>query len=194
MALTTAAKIRATWLNIGDSSQDTRLGVLIGQAEAMMKGICKQPLASEAVTYEFTGDGLQTRILPYTVPVVLTSLQYKANPTDAAWTTATGAIVVKTEGVNQVFLENGITAGYLWRVNATVGYDGSTYAIPKDLETTCEEITIELFKATDFSGRENRFGIETLSTTEGGAVQTTKYVSLMESFRGKLSPYIVRFW
>lgn len=194
MSLTSAAQIRATWLNIGDNTQDTRLGVLIGQAEAMMKGICKQPLASEAVVYEFSGDGLQTRILPYTVPVVLTSLQYKAVPTDATWTTATGAIVVKTEGVNQIFLENGITAGYLWRLNATVGFDGATHAIPKDLETTCEEITVELFKATDFAGRENRFGISTLSTTEGGQIQTTKYVSLMDSFRGKLSSYIVRFW
>ncbi|CAB4141846.1 hypothetical protein UFOVP422_20 [uncultured Caudovirales phage] len=194
MALTTAAKIRATWLNIGDNTQDTRLGVLIAQAEAVMKSICKQPLASESVAYEFSGDGLQTRILPYTVPVVLSSLQYKAAPTDATWTTATGAIVVKSEGVNQLYLENGMTRGYLWRMNATVGYDGTTFAIPKDLETTCEEITVELFKSTDFSGRENRFGIATLSTTEGGQVQTTKYVSLMDSFRGKLSPYIVRFW
>lgn len=194
MALTTAAKIRATWLNISDNSQDARLGVLIAQAEAIMKSICKQPLASEAVAYEFTGDGLQTRILPYTVPVSLSSLQYKASPTDAAWTTATGAIVVKTEGINQIYLENGLTAGYLWRMNATVGYDGATFAVPRDLEATCEEITIELFKSTDFSGRENRFGIDTLSTTEGGMVQTTKYRDLMDSFRGKLSPYIVRFW
>lgn len=194
MALTTAAKIRATWLNISDNSQDARLGVLIAQAEAIMKSICKQPLASEAVAYEFTGDGLQTRILPYTVPVSLSSLQYKASPTDAAWTTATGAIVVKTEGINQLYLEDGLTSGYLWRMNAAVGYDGATFAIPKDLEATCEEITIELFKSTDFSGRENRFGIDTLSTTEGGMVQTTKYRDLMDSFRGKLSPYIVRFW
>lgn len=193
MALTTATKLKASWLNITTTDHDTKLGVLIAQAEAIIKGICKQPIASETVAHDFSGNNLQTYLLPYTVPVVLTSLQYKENPDDAAWTTATGAIVVKADGVWQVYYENGLTYS-LWRANMTVGYDGTTYTIPKDIENIAEEMTVELFKATDYAGRENRFGVGTLSTTEGGVTQTTQYKSLDQRFRLRLRPYILRAW
>lgn len=194
MALTTAAKIRASWINIGDSSQDARLGVLITQAESIIEGICKQPIASASVTYDFTSNGDRVFVLPYTVPVVLTSLQYKTNPTDAAWTTATGAIVTKVDGVSQVYYESGLTSGYLWRVNATVGFDGVTHVVPKDVENVCEEMVVELFKFTDFSGRENRLGLRSVASTEGGVMTTTIYKELTDRFRSKLSRYIARVW
>jgi len=194
MALTTAAKIRASWINIGDSTQDARLGVLIAQAESIIDGICKQPIAAASVTYDFSTDGDRTFVLPYTVPVVLTSLQYKANPSDAAWTTVTGAIVTKVDGVWQVYYESGLTRGYLWRMNATVGYDGATHLVPKDVENVCEEMVVELFKFTDFSGRENRFGLQSVASAEGGVTSTIIYRQLTDRFRAKLSRYIARVW
>jgi hypothetical protein len=194
MALTTAAKIRGSWLSISDTTQDARLGVLIAQAESIIDGICRQPIAAASVTYDFTSTGERVYVLPYTVPVVMSSLQYKTDPSDANWTTVTGAIVTKVDGVWQIYLEGGLTRTYLWRMNATVGYDGVTHTIPKDVENVCEEMTVELFKMTDFSGRDNRLGLRSVASTEGGVMTTTIYRDLNDRFRAKLSRYIARVW
>ncbi len=103
MALLTVTELKANWLNIGDSSQDTRLQALINQAGAMIDGICKQPVVQATGPYDFIGSHHQTQLLPYTVTTTLSSLQYKEDVLDAAWTTATGAIIVKADGVYQVY-------------------------------------------------------------------------------------------
>jgi hypothetical protein len=134
---------------------------------------------------------MQTYILPYTVPVTLTSLQYKEHVDDATWTTATGAIVVKADGVYQVYYAEGLNY-VLWRANVTVGYtDANT---PADIKSVCSEMVVELFKNTDYSGRENRIGLQSVASSEGGTTVTTVYRDLTNRFRARLAPYIVRAW
>lgn len=192
MALTTTNKIKTQWINIPDSSQDGRIGALITQATAIIKGICKQPIDSETVAFEFFGTRERSYVLPYTVPVVLTSLQYRGNPTDA-WETVSGAIVYKADGVWHLYYEGNLDAG-LWKANMTVGYDGTTYAVPADLETVCSEMVVELWKNTDFAGRENRFGLASVAQSQGGQTQTTAYRDMTSRFRSRLAPYILRAW
>ncbi|HBB26309.1 MAG TPA: hypothetical protein DCZ59_08600 [Bacteroidetes bacterium] len=192
MPLTTTNKLKTTYINIPDSSQDARLTSLIGQATAIIKGICKQPVDGEAVGFEFAGTLERTYLLPYTVPVVLTSLQYRATP-DVAWTTVTGGFVYKADGVWSLYYEGGLTTG-LWKANMTIGYDGTTNAVPADLESVCSEMVVELWKNTDFAGRENRFGLASVAQSQGGQTQTTTYRDLSIRFRQRLAPYIMRAW
>lgn len=192
MALTTTNKIKTGWINIPDASQDARITGLIGQATAIINGICKQPVSGESVGFEFTGNLERVYLLPYTVPVVLTSLQYRATP-DVAWTTVTGGFVYKADGVWHVYLETSFTTG-LWKANMTIGYDGTTNAVPADLESVCSEMVVELWKNTDFAGRENRFGLQSVAQSQGGQTQTTTYRDLSNRFRSRLAPYILRAW
>lgn len=191
MALLTVTELKANWLNIGDSSQDTRLQALINQAGAMIDGICKQPIVQATGPYDFIGSHHQTQLLPYTVTTTLSSLQYKEDVLDAAWTTATGAIIVKADGVYQVYYEDGLTYP-VWRANVTVGYTDAT--CPYDIKSVCGEMVLELFKNTDFSGRENRLGLQSVASAEGGTTTTTIYKDLTTRFRSRLAPYIVRAW
>jgi hypothetical protein len=191
MALVTVSEIKTSYLNIGDSTQDTRILWFILQAGLIIKGICKQPIETETVALDFVGNRMQTYLLPYTVPVTLTSLQYKEHVDDATWTTATGAIVVKADGVYQVYYAEGLNY-VLWRANLTVGYtDANT---PADIKSVCSEMVVELFKNTDYSGRENRIGLQSVASSEGGTTVTTVYRDLTNRFRARLAPYIVRAW
>ena len=192
MALTTANKLKTTYINIPDSTQDTRLTTLITQATSIIKGICKQPVDGEAVAFDFAGTRERTYLLPYTVPVVLTSVQYRGTP-DEAWTTVTGVIAYKTDGVWSLYYEGNFGTG-LWRANMTIGYDGTTNAVPADLESVCSEMVVELWKYTDFAGRENRFGLASVAQSQGGQTQTTTYRDLSARFRQRLAPYILRAW
>lgn len=189
MALLTVTELKANWLNIGDSSQDTRLAALINQAGAIIDGICKQPIVQDSSVFEFVGTHEQVQILPYTVTTTLTSLQYKEEPDDAAWQTASAGIIVRTEGVYQVYLKDGLTYP-LWRVNTTVGFTDAT--CPYDIKSVCGEMVLELFKNTDFSGRENRFGLQSVASAEGGTTTTTIYKDMTARFKQRLSPY--RVW
>ena len=191
MALLTVTELKSQWLNIGDSSQDTRLAALINQAGAIIDGICKQPIVQQSGQYDFTGSVYKVQVLPYTITTALTSLQYKEEITDAAWTTASGAILVKADGVYQVYYDDGLTHP-VWRANVTVGYTDAT--CPYDVKSVCGEMVLELFKNTDFSGRENRLGLQSVASAEGGTTTTTIYKDLTTRFRSRLAPYIVRAW
>lgn len=193
MALQTVTEIKTVWLNIGDNSQDTRLLSLIGSVSRIVKGICKQPIDAEILQIDFVGTGKQTYLLPYTVPVQLVSLQYKTEPTAANWQTATGAIILKIDGVWHLYYEPGLDA-VLWRVNATVGYDDINHAVPSDVKEVAAEMVIELFKMTDYGGRESRFGVNSIANAEGGTTQTTQYRDMTGRFRQRLAPYILRAW
>jgi hypothetical protein len=191
MALLTVTELKASWLNIGDSSQDTRLAALINQAGAIIDGICKQPIVQQSGPYDFTGSQYKVQLLPYTVTTTLSSLQYKEEVTDAAFTTATGAILVRADGVYQVYYDDGLTHP-VWRANVVVGYTDAT--CPYDIKSVCGEMVLELFKNTDFSGRENRLGLQSVASAEGGTTTTTIYKDLTTRFRSRLAPYITRAW
>ena len=51
------------------------------------------------------------------------------------------------------------------------------------------EIVVELFNMSDFGGRENRFGVQSIAVNQGGMTQTTVYRDLMARFKSRLRPY-----
>jgi len=187
MALTTVNKLKTVWINDQSSANDSRLASLITQSESIINNICKQPVTGQAVAYDFVGDGNRVHLLHYTVPVVMNSIQERDNPYDA-WSTITGPVVFNTGGVTSLYKDDGFVK-VLYRANLTVGYDGTTNAVPADLEEIASEIVVELFKMTDFGGRENRFGVQSIAVNQGGMTQTTVYRDLMARFKSRLRPY-----
>ena len=189
MALTTAEAIRASWLIVDSTTHDTRLGVLIAQATEIMESICKQPLDVTSVERITAGNGGTLWMVPYTSPVTLTTLKYKNELDDAAWTAVTGAVVVKIDGVQYVYLGGGFTQPW-YQFTLSVGYS----PVPDDLANVCSEMVVELFKMTDYNRGESRFGLNQIGGGEGGITQTTQYRDLTERFARKLSPYKLRVW
>lgn len=194
MALTTVNKLKTVWLNDQSTVNDTRYAVLISQAEAIINSICKQPVNGTAVAHDFMPEvkGNSVHLLHYSVPVVLNSLQYRELPTDS-WTTASGATAFTTGGVTSIYFGDTFTANF-YRANLTVGYDGTTHTVPRDLESVCCEMVVDLFKMTDFGGRENRFGLTQIANNEGGTTQTTVFKDMTSRFRRKLLPWVLRSW
>lgn len=194
MALTTVNKLKTVWINDQSTVNDTRYAMLISQAEALINSICKQPVTGVAVAHDFMPEvkGNAVHMLHYSVPAVLMSLQYRNLPTDS-WTTAVGATAFTNGGVTSIYYGEGFTENF-YRANLTVGYDGTTHPVPADLENVCCEMVVDLFKITDFGGRENRFGLQQIANNEGGMTQTTTFRDLTNRFRGKLSKYILRSW
>lgn len=187
MALTTVTKLKTVWINDQTNANDSRLAALITQAEGIINGICRQPVTGKTVAHDFVGDSNRVHMLHYTVPVVLNSLQGRDNPYDA-WETVTGPVLFTSGGVTSIYKDDSFTQ-VLYRANLTVGYDGTTNAVPADLEEICSEIVVELFKFTDFGGRENRFGVQSIAVNQGGQTQTTVYRDLTNRFKSRLRPY-----
>ena len=190
MAITTALALRTNYLNIPDGSQDAILTALIGQAQSMMKSICMQPLEQTAIEETFTGTGTMYKSLSYTVPVTLSTLSYRLLPSDS-WSSVAGGVIYTSDNLTRLYYGDGLTARF-WKADLSVGW--SSGSMPADLINICSEITLELFAATDFGGGENRMGLQQLSETTGGVVQTTVYRDLMTRYRRKLAPYILRVW
>jgi len=190
MAITTALALRTNYLNIPDGSQDAILTALISQAQSMMKSICMQPLEQTAIEETFTGTGTMYKSLSYTVPVTLSTLSYRLLPSDL-WSSVAGGVIYTSDNLTRLYYGDGLTARF-WKADLSVGW--SSGSMPADLINICSEITLELFAATDFGGGENRMGLQQLSETAGGVVQTTVYRDLMTRYRRKLAPYILRVW
>lgn len=190
MAITTNTQIKTNYLNISGSTYDSILTALIAQAESIMKSMCYQPLSVETgMILEFTGNGSTEHLLSYTVPVSLTSLEYKEKPSDASWTSVTGAVAYKADDVQRLYLEEGFVYPF-YRATADIGYS----TVPDDLVNICSEMVVELFKATDYTDSDNRFGLASLATNEGGMSATTTYRDMMARYKDKLKKYKRRSW
>lgn len=188
MALTTASAIRTNYIG-ADSSYDAVLTVLIAQATALMEKHCGQPLDQQTVTREVWGNGSQFVLLPYTVPVTLSTLEYKAQYDSAAWSTVTGAVIIKDRGTAQMYLQTGFVYP-LYKATLSVGYS----TVPADLVNVCSEMVVELFKASDNSRDPNRFGLSSIAGSEAGQSATTVFRDLANRYKDKLKPYKVRHY
>lgn len=189
MALTTASAIRTNYLNIADTSQDSILTALIAQATSIIESITMQPIDAVSTDIYFQGNGSRYHSLTYTVPVSLSTLSYKLEPDDASWTSVSGAVVYESDNLTRLYYGNGFTYPF-WKATCTVGYS----MIPNDIVNICSEITVDLFNSTDFGGGDNRFGLASLASSEGGITATTVYKDMYSRWRTKLLPYIRRTW
>lgn len=191
MSVTSVANLKAYWLNIAeaDTTHDTLLGVLLLQAESLAKDICHQPIAQESVTYEFRGNGLQSFLLPYVkVPVALTTLKYRALPSDT-YATDTGGTVYKLDHLHRIYHSTGFTYT-MYEAVLSVGYTSAT--CPPSLVEVISEMVKELFALTGKEDSNERFGVSSVSKSEAGLTTTVAFKDLRESFKAKLAPYIAR--
>lgn len=189
MAITTIANIKANYLGLTDSGKDSVLTAMLTQATSLAESICHQPLDAQTVVYDFSGDGSQAHVVPFTTPVQLSTLQYKQLPTDAAFTSVTGAVAFKADHLWHLYYEDAFTYT-LWRATLTVGYDGSTYAVPADLVNIVSEMVVDLYRNTNHTAKENRFGLTSVSVSDGaGMTTTTVLADMRKRWKDKLKPY-----
>ena len=188
MALTTALQIRTNYLNITDTSQDTLLTALIGQAQAIMESLCDQPLDQASQDVYFVGTGTHSKLLDYTVPVSLTSLYYREEP-DASWTSVTGAVAYESDNLTRLYLSTGFVEPF-YKATMAIGYS----TVPSDLVNICSEMVVEMMASTDFGIGQNRFGVASLASSEGGVTQTTVYRDMQSRYRERLRGYMRRTW
>ena len=129
--------------------------------------------------------------MPYVkVPVSLTTLAYR-DEQDDSYTTITGAVVYVADGLTSIYAPNAF-ANRWYKATCAVGYTSSD--APASLVHVISEMVHEMYKATDFGGKDNRFGVASIATSEGGTTMTTALLDMRPRFALRLSPWKVRLW
>lgn len=187
MALTTKAIIKSDWLNIasGDTSRDAMIDRMILAIEAEIKNICNQPVDATTVTREFVGNCTRVQPLYYSVPVTLTTLEYRDDPLDA-WTAIAGTKVSAfvMNSLYSLFYED-VFSDPLYKATMTVGYS----TIPADLQLCANEMVVELYNNTQFAGQGNRFGVSAINESEGGVSWSKAIASMRQRAIPRLRAY-----
>lgn len=175
--IVTTAIVKSDWLGIGvttpDTTQDAAIGRLIDAVAEEIKGICNQPIVQESVTLTIMGASGNKFPLYYTVPVSLTSVKYKQEMDDAAWTTVTGSVVFPLNGVNYLYNENGFPESF-YQVIADIGYT----TVPADIQVCAAEMVKELWYEL-FNAQEARFGVSAISEGFGTTGTITRTLQRM---------------
>lgn len=189
MALITTDVLKTDWLNIpiSDTSRDATLARWTAQAEALCKGICKQPIAQEAKTIEFQCQNGLRYNTGYTVPITLTSLSYREYPTDS-WTALTGAVIDRFS----VYHEDGFTYPQ-YKLVANIGYTISD--VPADIQLAIAMLVVSAYKKSETQDRAGSIGVSSVSTSRSG--ETTVTVSMKDitpEIKQILQPYKVMFF
>lgn len=180
--ITTLDDIKSSWLHIqGDTTHDSAITALIGQASAIIKDICKQPIEQEAVSVEFDGDGYTTHNLKYTVPVSVTSLSYKTDVLATSWTS-----IANTEYtlLDSSLYYGGAYTEARYKAVLQVGYT----TIPSDIIEACSELVVQLYNRTNLGG-DGMVGVSQQTVTQGGVSTATVYSDLLPKLRERLIGY-----
>lgn len=186
--LITKAVVKSDWLKgITGTEFDAVIDRLIDAVTEEIKLICNQPIAQEAVTLTFTASGGTKRIIYYTVPVSVTSVEYKQEPDDAAWTTVTGTVVFPIDDVQYLYNENGFSYPYYQSV-LNVGYA----SVPADIQVCAGEMVKELWLELGIGDGEQRFGVSAISEGFGSTGTITRtLVRMRPQVTERLRPYMI---
>lgn len=183
----TIAVIKSDWLNIAssDTSQDAMLQRLKDAAVAELVDMCNQPLESTAQTLYVEGSGNCYIPLYYTVPVSLTSLAYRSNPTES-WTTLTGAVVVERYGISHLYISQGFTSPD-YRIIANVGYAAAN--VPAVITQVLCEMIKELWYMTPKAAQAERFGVTAVTESQSGVSVSKALQRIRDRVRPQIEPY-----
>ena len=186
MALISRTVFKSDWINIGTTTTyDAMIDRFIDSVEAEIAGICMQPIDLTTVFREFTGDGKNTHVLPYSVPVSITTLSTREEPTDA-WTTVTGAAIFSPNGITKIYHEDGFSEPY-YGVTLTVGYTTA----PEDVQTCAYELCKELWLETPLAAQVERFGVSSITEAEAGVSIAKAIIRARTWVEQRLHPYKV---
>jgi hypothetical protein len=184
MALISRTVFKSDWINMGTTTTyDAMIDRFIDSVEAEIAGICGQPLDITTVLREFEGDGNAWVKLPYTVPVTLTALSTRDNPTDS-WTSVSGGVVFTPNGIPKVYLENRFTGAY-YSATLQVGYT----VAPEDVQTCAYELAKELWYETPLAAQAERFGVSSITEAEAGVSIAKAIVRARTWVSERLQPY-----
>lgn len=186
--LITKAVIKSDWLKgIAGTEFDAVLDRLIDAVTEEIKLICNQPIAQEAVTLTFTASGGTKRIIYYTVPVSIVTVKFKQDPSDAAWTIATGTVVFPIDSVQYLYNENGFSYPY-YQCVLDVGYS----SVPADIQVCAAEMVKELWYELGLADGEKRFGVTAVSEGFGSTGTITRtLVRMRPQVTERLRPYMI---
>lgn len=187
MPLVTKATIKSDFLNIAsvDNSKDAMIDRLISYVEAEIKDICQQPIAQEAVTFTFSGNGEYVYNTGYTVPLTLTSIGSRESYADSFVALVGTSSVVDFDGVKSVYTSNGFTS-LQYQAVAQIGFT----VIPPVVELCASEMVTELFFQTPFAPQTNRFGVSTTTESEAGMSIGKTLIKMRDRIKPRLNAYI----
>lgn len=164
MASILKAEIKSDWLKIvSNTDHDALIDRLIAAVDKQVESWCDQPLTQTTITSYFDGHSGNAHNTLYTVPVTLTTLKYRALPTDA-WTAATGTTAVYEQyGTQHIYHTDGYASAH-WQAVMAVGYT----TVPEDVRICVAEMVKELFLNTPFAAEGDRFGVSAMNDADAG--------------------------
>lgn len=188
MAYLTKALFKSDWINkpSAETDADNLIDALIPMVEAEIKSICCQPIEAETVTSYFYATNAQTRLLPYTVPVTLTSLSYRDEPDDA-WTAISSGVAVFENNGLQWLWNRDTFAQPMYKLVVSAGYAAAS--VPKDIVVCGYEMLKELFYETPAAPQGDRFGVSAITEGQGGVTFSKAIQAMRPRVEQRLTPY-----
>lgn len=176
-----------SYLKITKSDYDTILGKFITSIETHLKLLLNQPIQQEGLVLkklDIEGDYI---VLPYTVPTVVSSVQYTLPFESTLYTlTETTDYVIFYEGyVQKIWIKGGINKDYVWKISVAAGW--ATAAIPDDLIQVGIEMVSMKFKESVVG--DNILGKSNVSSSMSGGSSTTSYKDMMTEWNKVLNKY-----
>lgn len=189
MAIYSVSDLKSKYLNLTGTAEDTFLTEASLLANGYLKAICRQPIEQETVTLYLPNPVGSHILLPYTVPVTISSAHERETPVDSFTALATLPTVYEAANSQKaLYLANGFSGEY-HKIVLSVGY-ASGY--PDVIRMVFAEMVKEIRSYSGFASEGDRFGVKSQAQNIGGFSSTTTYQSLEKRWRSLLSPYT--FW
>lgn len=186
MPICSRDEIKTDYLNIAltDNTLDKTLDRFIEIAQGEIEGICDQPIISAATTWTQLGTSDRLLRTGYTVPMTLTTVQSRANFTDAFAAITDTASVVDIDSVKHL-ATTGTWTNAQYQITATLGYT----TVPRVIQMCACELVVEMYYNTTHAGSGSRFGVSAISESAGGTSMSKTIQSMRARIMPRLTPY-----
>lgn len=176
------------YLKLNGNTNDTFIGHLIDDVTTEIESYCGQPIEQVSIILKKLQIVDDTVILPFTVPVVIMSIEYTLPFENSYSTLEPTEYEFYYDGyVPMIWFRNGIDDEYTWKITVAAGYTPSD--IPKEILSVAIEMVAIKFKESVVG--EDRLGKQSISTGMSGSNSTTTFKDLLPSWKAKLQKYKV---
>lgn len=187
MALCTTAQVKANNLKIDTTAYDAVLSALIPVATGRIASICNQPVDGSTVEITFV-EATQYYDLQFTVPVVLGTVTALETAGGSPVTLTDVSLISRNENLFTLYREEGFGKYVYVTAELSIGYDGSLFPVPADLQHVCGEMVAVMFLEAGHAA-DARLGVESVVNNEGGVSMNINYKDMEHSWRHRLKPY-----
>lgn len=155
----------------------------IGAAELY----CNQPLVQKTMSHIFNvSNSVGTYILPFTVPITITSVKSREDGFSAWQDVSTDDRAWATIGrITKLYYQN-FDKSYEYQVNGNFGYAENA------MQGTLQQIIVDMAKEIYLNTKDDRFGIASKAHTVTGVAATTTYSNMNERFKARLQPFRIK--